>query len=209
MKITLQVNGRAMTFSEKELTSILEEHFESHNFKPKTSEIAKIPTEGKWFRVNPLTIDQTLFLMKRTDWWQERVRELILEAFEEVRKNPKYANPFFTMVPQKDWPEATTVGRLKNLVSQYGYHIADWVEQALEWAQRIHNGEKWEELCNKRDASTWFRLIEWKQKGTYRLVGQSKESQSGYNPTAYINYDRIYEDYNSIGKVAPLVSLYE
>ena len=41
MQVTLQVNGREMTFSEQELSSILEEHFSSKTTKQTTT--AKVP----------------------------------------------------------------------------------------------------------------------------------------------------------------------
>lgn len=52
--VTLKVNGRKMTFSEKEISSILEEHFSRQK-----------PTEGEWFEVKPQDINQKLFRRKR------------------------------------------------------------------------------------------------------------------------------------------------
>ena len=31
--------------------------------------------------------------------------------------------------------------------------MADWVEQAFEWAQRISNGESWKTICNDADTA--------------------------------------------------------
>lgn len=48
--------------------------------------------------------------------------------------------------------------------------MADWVEQALEWAQRIHNGETWESICNEPDTAKYYRLIIWKS-GFAKIIG--------------------------------------
>lgn len=58
MKITLQVNGREITFSEQELSSILEKHFSK-------VKVAQKLTENEWFEVKPHAIDQKLFEEKR------------------------------------------------------------------------------------------------------------------------------------------------
>ena len=76
MKVTLQVNGREVIFTEVESISIFEEKPESEDAKP---------TEEKWFRVTPLAIDQNLFKKERSDTRQEDTRQLILEAFEEMQ----------------------------------------------------------------------------------------------------------------------------
>ena len=130
-----------------------------------------IPTEGKWFMVNPLTIDQNLFKEKRENSRQEATRQFILEAFEEMKKNSKYARPFKTMMPEKTW-NRKNVGVLKKLAQSLGDHNADWVEQALEWAQRIANGEAWKDICNKKDKANWYRLVVWKFGA--RIVGGSR-----------------------------------
>lgn len=67
MNVTLQVNGRERTFSKEELKFILEKYFSNEDTKPdyKTVEVAKTPTEGKWFEVKPKTIDLKLFIEER------------------------------------------------------------------------------------------------------------------------------------------------
>ena len=197
MKVTLQVNGQEMTFSEQELIAIVREHL-----KTKTS--SERPTEEKWFEVKPQSIDQGLFKKKRANGRQEATRQLILEAFAEVKANPeKYSGNFETMMPKKDW-DREIVAELEKKASQLGDHIADWVEQALEWAQRITNGETWKSICNDPDTANWYRLVKWKD-GYFRLVGGSRCYS---NPVSGIHDYRYYSD-NYLSKTVPLVVLYE
>ena len=206
-EITLSVNGKEMTFSEKELISILKEHFKSEESKVNEHalEVAQRPTEGKLFKVDPLSIDQELFKKKRRDSRQEATRQYILEAFEEVKKNSKYAKPFKTLMPEKTW-NSKTVSELKELASSLGDHNADWVEQALEWAQRIANGEAWEEICNKRDTANWYRLVVWKN-GYARLVGGSRYDHD-FAPACDVSNLNYNDSYN-FNYTVPLVVLYE
>ena len=178
--ITLPVNGRKMTFSAEELIVILEQHFENKELEAKKVEVTQKPTEGEWFMVDPNSINQNLFQKKRNDSRQERTRKIILEAFIEVKNNPKkYAKPFKTMMPKKTWLNKE-IKELIGLAEKDGNHIADWVEQALEWAQRISNGESWEAICNNPDTAKWYRLVIWKN-GKYKIVGGSSERHSNYS----------------------------
>ena len=204
--ITLQVNGRERTFSEEELTVILEKHFSSEAANQANAvEVAERPTEGKWFKVNPLAIDQNLFKEKREDSRQEVTRQLILEAFAEMKKKPKYAKPFKTMMPKKTW-KSKTVGELKKLAGKLGDHNADWVEQALEWAQRITNGETWKSVCNEPDTANWYRLVVWKN-GYCRLVGGSRKGCNKL-PASFVS-DFSHDDSEYFFYTVPLVALYE
>ena len=197
MKVTLQVNGQEMTFSEQELTAIVEKHL--------STQTTEKPTEGKRFDVNPLVINQKLFKKKREDSRQESTRKLIVEAFSEVKKNPeKYAKPFQTLMPKKTW-SSKTVAELKELAESLGDCIADWVHQALEWAQRIDNGQSWEAICNESDTANWYRLVVWKN-GYTRLVGGSRKSDIS-EPSSYVD-SRSYDSYDRIGGTVPLVVLY-
>ena len=155
---TVKVHGREMIFSEEELKSVLEDYF-----SPK-------PQEGKWFEVNPLAIDQEIFDFKRKDKNQEKTRQIILDAFVELYNNPKYAKPFRTSFPSKNW-ETKTADELNEIAEQLGDHIADWVEQALEWAQRISNGESWESICNEPDTTEYYRFVLSKYDEYQWLVG--------------------------------------
>ena len=188
--------------------------------KPKETKVARIPTEGKWFKVNPLAIDQNLFKEERENSMQETTRQYILEAFEEMKMNSKYAKPFKTMIPKKTW-ETKSVEELKKLAQRLGNHNADWVEQALEWAQRISNGESWDEICNKQDTANWYRLVVWKC-GYARLVGGSRNGIGSNplsgdccaphglnsNPTSAVGHYQYYI-YDNMSEVVPLVVKYK
>ena len=207
MQITLPINGRKKTFSEQELIAILEKHFSSEAAKHETTAmVAKVPTEGKWFEVNPQSINQGLFKKERKDREQERTRNLILEAFTEVKRNPeKYGKKFKTMMPSNTWI-SKTAEELKQMAYELGDLNADWVEQALEWAQRICNGETWETVCNKADTANWFRLVKWKD-GYARIVGGSHCSRN-YNPPSGVSYLGCFSNTRLFDTV-PLVVLYE
>lgn len=207
MKITLPIHGRERTFSEKELIAILEKYFSNEaTEQATTAKVAQVPTEDQWFEVNPQTINQSLFKKKRKDERQERTRKLILEAFAEVKSSPeKYGRKFKTMMPKKTWT-SKTVAEFKQLACEFGNHNADWVEQALEWAQRICNGESWEAVCNNADTANWYRLVVWKN-GYARLVGGSRNSYVG-NPASDVGIGGYNSDDCSYHTV-PLVVLYE
>lgn len=207
MKITLPIHGRERTFSEKELIAILEKYFSNEaTEQATTAKVAQVPTEDQWFEVNPQTINQSLFKKNRKDERQERTRKLILEAFAEVKSSPeKYGRKFKTMMPKKTWT-SKTVAELKQLACEFGNHNADWVEQALEWAQRICNGESWKAVCNNADTANWYRLVVWKN-GYARLVGGSRNCNDNF-PASDVNLS----DFNSNCSVyytVPLVVLYE
>jgi len=123
-----------------------------------------------------------------------------------VKKNPeKYGKKFKTMMPKKIWT-SKTVEELEQLACKLGNHNADWVEQALEWAQRICNGESWETVCNYADTAKWYRVISWKN-GDYRLVGGSRVF--GINiPASNVLHD-VYYSSSRVILTVPLVVLYE
>ncbi len=207
MKITLPIHGRERTFSEKELIAILEKYFSNEaTEQATTAKVAQVPTEDQWFEVNPQTINQSLFKKKRKDERQERTRKLILGAFAEVKSSPeKYGRKFKTMMLKKTWT-FKTVAELKQLACEFGNHNADWVEQALEWAQRICNGESWEAVCNNADTANWYRLVVWKN-GYARLVGGSR-CNGNFNPASDVDFIDCYSS-RSISNTVPLVVLYE
>ena len=207
MKITLPIHGRERTFSEKELIAILEKYFSNEaTEQATTAKVAHVPTEDDWFEVNPQTINQSLFKKNRKDERQERTRKLILEAFAEVKSSPeKYGRKFKTMMPKKTWTYKT-VAELKQLACEFGNHNADWVEQALEWAQRICNGESWEAVCNNADTANWYRLVVWKN-GYARLVGGSRCNGNFY-PASDVDFIDCYSSRRICNSV-PLVVLYE
>ena len=170
-----------------------------------TLQVCDRPEEGKWFEVNPEAINQELFQAKRDDWFQEQTRQLILEAFTEMKNYPeKYGRSFKTMMPEKTW-RSKTVAELKELARRLGDHNADWVEQALEWAQRIHNGESWEDVCNEPDTANWYRLVVW-QDGYARLIGGSIKVDAN-SPASDVS-SSIYVSGSRLKYTVPLVVLY-
>ena len=212
-QITLPVNGREMTFSEEELIAILEEHFsqakteqQKPNPQQEPSRPIHGPEEGVPFPVNPNgIINPSDFQEARKDHAQEKMRQIILEALDEKKKNPwKYGKTFWTLRPKKTW-NWKTVDELVELAYAKGDHNADWVEWALELAQRITNGETWEDLCNKPDTADWYRLVQWKE-GYYRLVGGSPWNFD-YSPASNVD-DCNYDTSSKINGTVPLVVRY-
>ena len=84
--------------------------------------------------------------------------------------------------------------------------MANWVEQALEWAQRITNCDSWDDICNLKDTARWYRLICWKD-GKARPIGGSCDDVTHIPPSDVdlYDYDEDYRLYNTI----PLVVVYE
>lgn len=197
-QITLKVNGREVTFLEDEIVAIVERYFNTQVMEAKTAETLPKPEENEWFEVNLDTIDKTLFAEERTDKRQETTRKLILKAFARAESNPdKYAKHFKTVLPEKIWAEKT-IAQLKQIAVTMGNHVADWVEQALEWAQRISNGETWEAICNEPDYSKWHRIIIGKNGHAY--IG------GGVLEGAVIDFYRgFYMDNATLKNAVPLV----
>lgn len=139
--------------------------------------VSRTPTENMFFEVNPWSIDRSVFEVPRENRHQEWTRKIIQEAFAKFDNHPeKYASQFYTLVPKKIPLEAANILRYTSELNVYaiklGGVMADWVEQALEWAQRISNGESWQDVCNTADTAKWLRVIRWKD-NVYRVVGGS------------------------------------
>ena len=133
----------------------------------------KILNVVKGVEVNPITIDESIFEMGEKGYYshEEYIMQLIQKAFIEMKKDlRRYARPFEIVTPAELEP-VYTEEKMVALAEQYGDHLADWVEQALEFAQKIANGE---DIFNKSDDSKWFRAISW-QDGHVCLVGGSEE----------------------------------
>ena len=164
------------------------------------------PKEGKWFEVNPLEIEQKLFQKKRPDLIQEKTRRLILDALNEFENNPqKYGEHFKTMVPKKG-VGSKTVQQLFGMARKLGDHNADWVEQALVWAQRIANGESWESICNIKDTANCYRLVIWKDGYAHR-VGSSRYANDD-NTATYVSRSAYYFNH-SVYHTVPLIVGYD
>lgn len=203
-ELIVTVNGRDMVFSEKELVDILEKNIKHCNACQ--IEISDKPVEEKGFKVNPFEINQKLFKKQRKDKYQERTRQIILEAFEELKEKPeKYADPFITFRPEKNWIGTKSIQELIDLAESIGDHLMDWVEQALEWAQRIQNGESWETVCNEPDTAKYHRLILWKN-GRIRFLGGCTKINSCASATNVYCIDFYLE--SAVGNTVPAVIMY-
>lgn len=205
-QITLPVNGREMTFSEEELIAILEEHFsQAKTEQQEPSRPIHGPKAGVPFPVNPNGINPSDFQEARKDFAQEETRKIILEALDEVKKNPwRYGKPFWTLRPKKTWV-SKTVCELVELACAKGDHNANGVEWALELAQRIKNGESWETICNEPDTANWYSLVEWKN-CDFRIVGGSRKNNDNY-PAAEVFYHSYVLEY-TLDDTVPLVVRY-
>lgn len=170
-------------------------------------EVAEKPTEGKVFKVDPRSINRKLFEEKIADSEKEQTRKFILQAFAQMEANPeKHAKVFYTMIPKKTW-EWKTIADLKELATVLGDHNAKFDEQALEWAQRISNGESWENICNEPDTANSQRLVEWKN-GCSRVVGGGREVYNNKYTATSVSGDYHYPE-SRIHDTVPLVVLYE
>lgn len=199
--VTLTIHGREVNFSEEELVMIINEHLKGKTIQ--NIEISQKPAVCKGFEVKPKMINKSIFKERRDDKREEETRQLILEAFDEMKCNPdRYAKPFFTMIHKKTWESVITVEEMIKNSKQEGGHIANWVEQALEWAQRIQNGETWQNLCKEPDTEECHRLIIWKN-GKARFLGGAKNigNKSSATTVCKVNFNLN----SSIGDTVPNV----
>ena len=168
--------------------------------------VANAPREGEWFEVNPSTIDRRLFVEERKDRREESTRQLILEAFVAVDDNPRYGRCFETLVPKKTWPTGKTVKENKEIARELGDRMVNWVEEALERAQRLTNGESWYAVCNGWDGNKFHRMIIWKN-GKARVVGAALVSGVGFCSTTVREED--FDDDRRTGATVPKVVRYK
>ena len=158
------------------------------------------PIQGDAFDVIPKTINRKLFKKKRKGK-QEQTRRLIVEAFEEVDRNPdKYGKSFKAIIPEKTWT-VINLDQAQKIAAQFKGHVADWVEQALVWAQRISNGESWEAICNKPDKAKYYRIVIWKNDHIRMAGGSDKHNYSAADVCDY-DFD-LDEDFSN---VVPLIA---
>ncbi len=196
MTMTFNVWGKKMTFSKEEMAAILEDYFSGKAQHNATTTEELKPIQGKWFEVKPQSIYQGLFTKKREDYRQEEDRQLIIQAFEEMKKNPeKYGKDFKILIPIKDWDGNKTISELKQLSSQIGDHNQDWVELGLEWAQIIANyrgtDEGWDELSNQPNQNE-TKVVIWEDKNARMVGGWNKQ----YGPKESLSYihSPVYKD---------------
>ena len=150
-------------------------------------------------------MDRSKFENPMSDGRQEWTRGAIREAFAELDKHPeKYAATFYTLIPEKKWKGNKLVADLEEYANNLGGYMADRIEQFLEWAQRICNGESWEIICNNADMANWYRLIRTTNKG-YLLIGGSRKC--GDNCPACEIFDVVYFSDSTAEGTVPLVSI--
>ena len=175
------------------------------------SDVKETPTAGRPFEVNPLGIDRSKFEKPRTDGEQEKTRQRILKAFIEVDKNPgKYAAKFYTLFPKEKKEGYITITELKKHAKELGGPMVDRIEQDLELAQRIDNGETWEKVCNDPDTAEWHRGIIWNiENGYVRIVGGAQmgsQKTRDFRSATWYNQIDLEPSYH-INWTVPLVRL--
>lgn len=202
MQVTLKINGREEVFSNVEEIISIKEEYPSYPLEGKKD---PEPEVERSYLVDPKSINRKLFSKELSDSKQEEVRQLILEAFSMTRKEPeRYNKAFKNVVPEKNWIGSKDVQDLINVAYGMNGCLATWVELALEWAQRISNGESWESICNISDENPYYRLVEWKDK-TIRSIGGSHNTFD-MSPTAKIGEEQHSVEEHVLFAV-PLVSI--
>ena len=153
-------------------------------------ELIRGPMDEAWFIVAPAKIDRSLFGESRKDAKQEKVRSLIAESLDMVCKDTRfYKKTFKTFRPEKIFTRSSEFSLFEQ-ARWNGNYLGSWIEQALEWAQRIQNGEAWETLCNEKDDLRWYRMIIWRD-GEIRLIGGSTKNGDKSSPTKITGSDDV------------------
>lgn len=141
--------------------------------------VAKKPTEGILFEIKCSKILNARFERPTGNKRQENVWETIQEAIIEARNNPiRYPSLFYTLIPEKMEEGYKTEEKHRAYAKKCGGQMANWVEQHLEWAQRILNGETWNDLCCNDEKLKWSRAVIWKD-GKIKYVGGSTVEPDG------------------------------
>ena len=191
-KITIVVNGRKETYSEKELVEKLEKLNKSKEESEKKQKIqliqfARKPTEGKLLKVNPKDIiaKEKIFSQKSHSAlcrYQaksgNKISTLtrIIESIQEVKRNfNEYGEEFYLLIPKPEWIYENRIYaykeneiiytdfiKLAKFAQVVGEGISNWVTEPLGWAQRILNGESLEDICDNPDTIEYQRLVIWK-----------------------------------------------
>ena len=109
------------------------------------------------------------------------------------------------MIPAMHLNGMATPGELREIARRLGDHNADRVEQALEWAQRIQNGETWEAVCNNPDHATHRRSVIWNN-GYARIVGGGEHHLA---PPSKVDSRDFAFNYRGLEDVVPLLVSYD
>lgn len=164
-----KVHGTVQYFSCEEIEKILETFPKQGFALPQTFEVADWPTEGQCCQVNMETFNLSFFLKKRSDYRQENVRQLILEALSQALQKPDDYKSFYLLLPNKNWVyennKSITVRQAIAFAENIGY-LSTWIEEHLCLAQLICNSngsdDTWKMLCNTEDNLQWSRIFLWK-----------------------------------------------
>lgn len=119
------------------------------------------PLPEQWYPVFPREINRALFEKKRSDPKQEKTRQFIQSAFQQFDLFPLEYFSFETLILPFYFDDMSFSNLIELPSEIYGgtATIANKTDQGLEWAQRIHNGESWESLCNEPDSCPWQRVL--------------------------------------------------
>lgn len=172
--------GAKTILNAKQIADVLQKYFNSTITDIHVREVQSPPRTDIWYVVNPLDIDQELFEEERPDEKQEKTRQTILKAFAMLNSNPiKYGAKFMSTVPYHSGESyLSTTGKIILVGTEF--------EQVIEWAQRIANGETWEDMCNKKDTMNAYRIIysDNERKEEILVGGCSCDGELNLAPTA-------------------------
>lgn len=183
--------GDCEVLNKEQLISILEKYFNLSVTDVILREVQSPPREGVGYVVMPLEIDEELFEEERLDAKQEETRQAILRAFKVLNRDPKkYGKNFMSIVPYYNFCK---IGEVTYELWENNNHTSGVIDlgfnQVIEWAQRIANGETWEDMCNKKDRMNAYRvLFKDDEHGEKILVGGcSLDDELDFAPTAVNN----------------------
>jgi len=165
------------------------------------------PTEDKWYKVDPMSIEWnriTNHTCKTVK--QMNTRQFILEAYRELKDNPKkYGIKFYTKVIEKTWKHKT-VEELRAIARTKGNDNINRIEKGLQLAQRIQNGESWESICDEPDTAKWVIMVLW-GKDKVKLIGGSTKAEIKVPPSDID--ERLFNKDSRFDTVVPEVVRYE
>ena len=133
----------------------------------------KKPTIGEPFWVYPEKLNRARFSLKRSDYAEEILRQMILKSIDAIKENPELKNPFQTLILERDWDEneEKTGDQFLKIALEKSGSITDDIELGLEFAQRIENGESWEGVSKEKEKFVTYIVILNRDKGTLHYLG--------------------------------------